>query len=80
MEDDLRRGVLAEFADSGFDKRQGIGDNTHVPASVPIALSSLLCSPSHTLRDASVLSVTRRLPANLIGLIESTRPIEPLLT
>jgi uncharacterized protein (DUF1501 family) len=54
------------------------GRNNDVPASEPITPANLLSTLMHALFDVGVLRVARGVPANLVRLIETTRPIEPL--
>ncbi len=74
--------TLALFG-GGLNMGQVIGKsarNNDVPASEPITPANLLSTLMHALFDVGVLRVTRGLPANLVRLIETTRPIEPLFS
>jgi uncharacterized protein (DUF1501 family) len=74
--------TLALFG-GGLNVGQVIGKsarNNDVPASEPITPVNLLSTLMHALFDVGVLRVTRGLPANLVRLIESTKPIEALFS
>jgi uncharacterized protein (DUF1501 family) len=74
--------TLALFG-GGLNVGQVIGSagrNNDVPASEPVTPGNLLSTLMHALFDVGVVRVTRGLPANLVRVIESTKPIEPLFS
>ncbi len=52
--------------------------NNDIPASEPITPANLLATVMHTLFDVGTLRVTRGLPADLIRIVESGKPIAEL--